>query len=139
MLRKADDGEKHSVLLRASILCGGYISAGRMEEDEAIRILERELSRREIDSPEVARNTIRDGIERGKGLPIGELIKGESRIKLEMQINDGDMSFVSSDDEDFRWIQDFIAGKIPLGLDTGDEALDVYPPRMEVDSLLCLE
>lgn len=126
MLRKADDGEKHSVLLRASILCGGYISAGRMEEDEAIRILERELSRREIDSPEVAKNTIRDGIERGKGLPIGELIKGESRIKLEMQINDGDMSFVSSDDEDFRWIQDFIAGNLELGLETGDEALDEF-------------
>ena len=126
MLRKADDGEKHSVLLRASILCGGYISAGRMEEDEAIRILERELSRRDIDSPEVARNTIRDGIERGKALPIGELIKGESQIKLEMQINDGDMSFVSSDDEDFRWIQDFIAGKLELGLDTGDEYLDEF-------------
>ena len=35
-------------------------------------------------------------------------------------INDGDMSFISSDDEDFRWIDDYANGRIPVGLDTGD-------------------
>ena len=39
-----------------------------------------------------------------------------------MLINDGDMSFISSDDEDFRWIDDYSQGKIELGLDTGDRS-----------------
>jgi len=43
---------------------------------------------------------------------------------MEMMINDGDMSFISSDDEDYRWIQDDIDGKLILGLSTGCENLD---------------
>ena len=42
----------------------------------------------------------------------------------ELLINDGDMSFISSDDEDFRWIDDFANGRIPIGLDTGDAHTD---------------
>jgi len=126
MIRKAEDGEKHSALLKSAILCGGYIAAGRMEEDEAIRILEREILKRNVDSVESARQTIRDGIEKGKGMPIREVIDSENKVKLEMMINDGDMSFISSDDEDFRWIQDYAAGKIAVGLDTGDARLDNY-------------
>ena len=41
-------------------------------------------------------------------------------------LNDGDMSFISSDDEDFRWIDDYAQGKIQIGLDTGDVELDKY-------------
>jgi len=126
MIRKAEDGEKHSALLKSAVLCGGYIAAGRMEEDEAIRILEREILKRNVDSVESARQTIRDGIEKGKGMPIREVIDSENKVKLEMMINDGDMSFISSDDEDFRWIQDYAAGKIAIGLDTGDARLDNY-------------
>ena len=126
MIRKAEDGEKHSALLKSAVLCGGYIAAGRMEEDEAIRILEREILKRNVDSVESARQTIRDGIEKGKGMPIREVIDSENKVKLEMMINDGDMSFISSDDEDFRWIQDYAAGKIAVGLDTGDARLDNY-------------
>ena len=44
----------------------------------------------------------------------------------QMLVNDGDMSFVSSDDEDFRWICDFAEGKIDSGLDTGSKILDEY-------------
>ena len=126
MIRKAEDGEKHAMLLKASLLCGGYISAGRMEEDEAIRVLEREIVRRDVDSIETARNTIRDGIEKGKMMPIREVIDSENQAKMEMMINDGDMSFISSDDEDYRWIQDYIDGKLMLGLSTGDLELDKY-------------
>jgi hypothetical protein len=43
-----------------------------------------------------------------------------TRCAKEMLINDGDMSFISSDDEDFRWIDDYANGNIPVGLDTGD-------------------
>jgi hypothetical protein len=126
MVRKAEDGEKHAVLLKAAMLCGGYIAVGRMEEDEAIRILEREILKRDVDSIESTRQTIRDGIEKGKSMPIREVIDSENNFKLEMMINDGDMSFISSDDEDYRWIQEYAKGNIKVGLTTGSEELDEY-------------
>ena len=87
MIRKADDGTKHITLLRAAILCGGYIVAGRMEEDEAVRVLVRELQRRnDVDDMELAKRTIADGIAEGKRLPIREVIDDENRIKREMLI-----------------------------------------------------
>jgi hypothetical protein len=59
-------------------------------------------------------------------MPIREVLEGENSAKLEMMINDGDMSFISSDDEDYRWIQDYIEGKIQLGLTTGCKDFDKH-------------
>ena len=126
MIRQAPDGSKHKALVQAARLCGGYISAGRLEEEEAVRVLLREISKRDIESESLAKLTIRDGIEYGKELPIKEVIDGEKAAKRELLINDGDMSFISSDDEDFRWIDDYSQGKIELGLLTGDTQLDEY-------------
>ena len=124
MIRNADDGEKHHMLIKASKLCGGYIAAGRMEEDEVVRVLFREICKRDIDSEESAKTSIRDGIEKGKAMPIREVIENEKAAQREILINDGDMSFISSDDEDFRWIDDYANGDIQVGLDTGDLNLD---------------
>lgn len=126
MIREADDGEKHATLLRAAKLCGGYISAGRMEEDEVVRVLLREITKRDIDSETQAMYTIRDGIEHGKLMPIRDLMHEEESVQRQMKINDGDMSFISSDDQDFKWINDFSQGLIELGLDTGDTILDEF-------------
>ena len=126
IIRSAEDGDKHRALVKASRLCGGYIAAGRMEEEEAVRILFREISKRDIDSDEQAKATIVDMIQVGKDAPIKELIADEKSANRDMLINDGDMSFISSDDEDFRWIDDFSQGKIEIGLDTGDTQLDEY-------------
>jgi|TARA_R100000479_G_scaffold65066_2_gene30971 hypothetical protein len=126
MVRRAEDGHRHNTLLKASILCGGYISAGRMEEEEVKRVLFREFSKREFDTHYDPMATIADGIAKGKTMPIHEIIDQEDKARREMLINDGDMSFVSSDDEDFRWICDFAEGKIEAGLDTGSEILDGF-------------
>ena len=126
MIRQSDDGEKHAALLKAAKLVGGYISAGRIEEEEAVRVLFREICKRDIDSEQAAMTTIRQAIEVGKNMPIREVIDSEQDAQRELLINDGDMSFISSDDEDFRWIDDYANGKIPVGLDTGDNKLDQY-------------
>ena len=126
IIRMAQDGEKHKALHSASRLCGGFISAGRMEEEEVVRVLMREIGKRDIDSEQTAMNTVRDGIESGKNMPIKELISSEKEAKRELLLNDGDMSFISSDDEDFRWIDDFANGKIEVGLDTGNELMDKH-------------
>ena len=124
MIRNAADGDKHRVLVNASRLCGGYIAAGKMEHDEVVRILHREICKRDIESEDHALNTILDGIEIGKRMPIRDIIEEEKSVQREMLLNDGDMSFISSDDEDFRWIDDYSQGKIQVGLDTGDPKLD---------------
>jgi len=126
MIRNAEDGEKHISLIKAATLCGGFVAAGRMEEDEVFRVLFREISKRDIESEESAKSAIIDGMEKGKTMPIREIIDCEKSARREMRINDGDMSFISSDDEDFRWIDDFSQGKIEIGLDTGDSQLDEY-------------
>lgn len=126
MVRRAEDGERHNTLLKASLLCGGYISAGRMEEEEVKRVLFREFSKREFDDHYDPMATIADGISKGKNMPIHEIIDQEDKARRQMLINDGDMSFVSSDDEDFRWINDFAEGKIQSGLETGSKMLDEY-------------
>lgn len=124
MIRQAEDGEKHTTLLRAARLCGGYVAAGRMEEDEVVRVLEREIAKRDVDNLEHAYKTIRDGINEGKAMPIREIIDEENKYNRELLINDGDMSFISSDDEDYRWISDFASGALQLGLTTGSKQLD---------------
>jgi replicative DNA helicase len=126
MIRQAEDGEKHKQLLKASVLCGGFIAAKRMEEEEVIRVLMREIVKRDINSEKEAYDTIIRGIEKGKTMPIKDIIQEEKDAQREMLLNDGDMSFISSDDEDWRWIDDYAQGKIQLGLDTGDAKLDEY-------------
>lgn len=126
MIRKASDGEKHSTLLKAAKLCGGYIAGGRMEQEEVVRVLMREISKKDIESEDHALSTIIEAIEIGKTMPLRELINDEKSISRDLLINDGDMSFISSDDDDFKWIDDFANGNIPKGLDTGDKYLDSY-------------
>ena len=126
MIRQCDDGEKHATLLRAARLCGGYIAAGRMEEDEVVRVLTREILKRDVDDEKHTINTIRDAVEKGKQDPIRATIDDEKKAQRQLLVDDGDMSFISSDDEDFRWIDDYANGRIPVGLDTGDKDLDQY-------------
>lgn len=126
MIAKADDGEKHNILVKASTLMGGYIESGIVEEDVARWVLQREIQKRDIDSLEGALKAIDDGIRKGKQLPISEVINTEERIRREMKLNDGDMSFISSDDVDFDWIEEYVDGNIPLGLSTGNSFVDEH-------------
>jgi len=71
-IRSASDGEKHNELLKAARLAGGYIESGFIPEHIAIQILEQEIGLREGVDMKVAAQTIRDGIEYGKRVPIYE-------------------------------------------------------------------
>jgi hypothetical protein len=54
---------------------GGYIAGGMVEEGEAVRILEFEISQKEVDDLDAAKQTIKKGIEHGKTIPLYELEK----------------------------------------------------------------
>jgi len=126
MIERALDGEKHETLVKAAHLMGGYIASGKVEEHEAVRILHQEICKRDIVSEDQALKSIADAIEHGKLLPIHELIHREVEVERKMRINDGDMSFISSDDTDFKWITKYSQGEIEVGLETGDKLLDEH-------------
>ena len=126
MIHRAMSGEKHNTLIRASMLMGGYIASGKVEEHVVKEILFREISKRDIESEENARKAIDDGIEKGKTMPIMDVMGEEKKILREMRIKDGDMSFISNDDADYEWIDKYVSGDIELGLTTGNEGLDKY-------------
>lgn len=126
MIQRAVDGEKHEVLVKAAHLLGGYIAAGKVEEHEAVRVLHQEIVKRDIVSEDQAMKSIMDAVEHGKQLPIHELIHREVKVERDMRINDGDMSFISSDDADFKWINQYAQGEVEVGLDTGDKLLDEH-------------
>ncbi len=126
MVRNASHGEKHNVLIKAATLCGGYIAASKMEEEEVIRVLSREINKRDIDDMQSALAAIREGIEHGKTRPIRDIVQQEEEAERKMRIEDGDLSFLVDTDDDFQWIEDFSQGRIEKGLDTGSEELDKY-------------
>lgn len=126
MVRNSQDGERHAILFKAARLCGGYIAAGRIEEEEAIRVLVREFSRRDYDEHYNPNSTVRDGIEVGKQMPLSEIAQDEKDARRKLQVEEGDMSFISSGDEDFKWITAFANGEIQIGLDTGNKELDKH-------------
>ncbi|GAB3327858.1 hypothetical protein GCM10027299_29060 [Larkinella ripae] len=67
-VQKAADGERHTSLLKASRVAGGYVGAGRLDEQTATLALETVAS----DWPNFSKSqkTIRDGIRNGKNAPI---------------------------------------------------------------------
>ena len=100
-------------------MMGGFIAAGRVEEDEAFRVLVREIERaRNPLDLDQAKKTIVDGIEQGKLAPIGEITRELRRSSTRCESKTGDMSFISSDDRDYEWIQKYVTGQIELGLGT---------------------
>lgn len=126
MVNQAPEGARHETLLRAAKYCGGYISVSRMEEAEVKRVLYQEFSRVDYDSDYNPKTTIIDGINYGKAVPITETLSEEKSIERDLAIYDGDMSFISSDDDDYDWIEKLARGEIKIGLSTGNEELDEY-------------
>ena len=67
---ESTDGEKHTQLLKAATLCGGYIASGVLSKDTAIYVLEEAIQSKNIDSYTAAQRTIRSGIQHGEKKPL---------------------------------------------------------------------
>jgi hypothetical protein len=70
MIQNAVDGQKHYVLLKAAKLLGGYVGGNLIQETEAAALLESEIQKKNIGNFDLARRTIKSGIEFGKLNPI---------------------------------------------------------------------
>jgi len=71
MIGRAADGEKHTELLKAARLLGGYVAGGSGDEHEAIAALRAAIEHKPgVKDLNAAYETIEDGIEYGKGAPL---------------------------------------------------------------------
>jgi hypothetical protein len=132
MIRGSVDGNKHETLLKASKLIGGYIASGAVDENEAFRLMEFEISLKNIDDIGAAKKTIGKGIEYGKQYPI-EVIEYEKwkPIKYETPLNVSKESlekfdFLADESEIKEYLKQWREGTFQLGLTTGIPTLDTY-------------
>src|SRR3990167_6824853 len=130
-IRKAIDGRKHEELLKAARLMGGYIASGLIEEEEAERVLENEIQKKNIDDFEGARKDIKDGIEHGKKDPIFEEEKTKINISEAISSHkilqdDDNFDFVADEVSTLRYLDSVRDGSFKMGLTTGIPELDEY-------------
>lgn len=131
MIRLANDGEKHGVLLRAARLMGGYIASGMIDEGFAVQVLETEISNKNIADFKGARKTISDGISYGKTMPIYETEEIESSaevnfLKVKLKSPTRKYEFLTDNREDRADIMRYRTGGFKMGLETGHPILNRY-------------
>jgi hypothetical protein len=126
MIRNSIDGGKHATLLKASKLMGGYIATGYVEENEAIRLLEKEINDKGVDNFDTARQTILDGINYGKTEPIIEEPIKQTKVKSTINLNDNDFSFLADENDINNYLIEWRQGTFTKGLSTGLDTLDNY-------------
>lgn len=85
IIRSASKGERHTMILKASHLAGGWVGSGRVAYEEAERILLNEANKCNPEDPDENKNTVVDGLQKGKDSPLSkqeqEALLNEQRIK----------------------------------------------------------
>lgn len=125
MVRASMDGEKHDTLLKAAKLLGGYVATGRIKEEEAIQVLETEISHKNIQDLPGAKRTILDGLAYGKAQPLVESKKIEKSQKF-LRRPDGTYDFLADDAEMDEYLIAYINGTLEQGLPTGLNGLNSF-------------
>lgn len=72
LIRNSSIGERHNNILSAARLAGGWVAAGRVDYQEAQRILENEAQKIDPDDFETNRRAVEDGLEHGMQSPLNE-------------------------------------------------------------------
>lgn len=72
LIRNSSVGERHNNILKASRLAGGWVAAGRVDYQEAQRIIENEAQKIDPDDFEINRKAVEDGLEHGMQSPLSE-------------------------------------------------------------------
>jgi|TARA_R110001632_G_scaffold17506_3_gene55413 hypothetical protein len=130
-LRKNNGSDKHEWLIKASVLAGGFVSAGRIGEGNAEDILKAEISSMDITSERDAFKTIKDGLRMGKEKPLYKTFETQNhRLPQKEQlvppsdINVDDFIYpkerINSDTEDY------LTGKMETGRPIGIKSLDAH-------------
>lgn len=134
MIKGSVDGEKHSTLIRASRLAGGFVKGGTLKWDDTEKELANALAIRlgSESHPDTTSydyyhglTTIDDGMNYGLESPIEDVEAEESLIEREKRIKDlSEDSFIHSYDSLDENVQLFLEGRLPKGHSTGNKDLD---------------
>lgn len=108
-IRNSEQGERHTRILKAARLMGGYVSAEIISEDEAVRLLKQEAYAIAPEDYQENQRAILDGINNGKSDPVYEVLENE--IKTEEKY--GKLYFTEAD------VNDKIEEKYKNGLSRG--------------------
>jgi hypothetical protein len=125
MVRNSFDGTKHVSLRDAAVLLGGYIATGRVNEEDAKRILEEEIRAKNPSDINNAIKTIEDGIHHGKTRPLAESKKIE-KAQQYIRRSDGSYDFLADEREMTEYELSVINGTLECGLPTGLKGLNPY-------------
>lgn len=127
MIQKAEIGQRHHSVIKASYLVGGWISGGLVEEGIAKRVLEFEVLKKfGPQEAEVEYQAVEDGVKAGQYMPINELATYERKAIEEMGLIDEELSFLVKNEVDEEYIRRYRAGLIPMGLPFGYDDMDKY-------------
>lgn len=72
VIRRASVGERHNKILSASRLCGGWVASGKVDYQEAQRLLEQEARAIDPDDFRTNQKAITDGLDHGMRSPLDE-------------------------------------------------------------------
>jgi hypothetical protein len=127
MIQKAEIGQRHHSVIKASYLVGGWVSGGLVEEGIAKRVLEFEVLKKfGTQEAEVEYQAVEDGVKAGQYMPINELATYERKAIEEMGLIDEELSFLVKNEVDEEYIRRYRAGLIPMGLPFGYDDMDKY-------------
>lgn len=130
IIRDSVDGEKYACLLRASRLMGGYIAGGFISEDEGIRLLENEISLKNIKNFEDARKGIRKAVDFGKGEPIqveqSTTMVQSAKVITIPKVDVESIDYLANGMDIDNYLHQWRTNSFKLGLTTGIPSLDKY-------------
>lgn len=72
VIRMASVGERHNKILAASRLCGGWVASGKVDYQEAQRLLEQEAMRIDPDDFKTNKRAVEDGLDHGMRDPLDD-------------------------------------------------------------------
>ena len=130
IIRDSVDGEKYACLLRASRLMGGYIAGGFISEDEGIRLLENEISLKNIKNFEDARKGIRKAVDFGKGVRIqveqATTMVQSAKVITIPKVDVESIDYLANGMDIDNYLHQWRTNSFKLGLTTGIPSLDKY-------------
>ena len=101
IIQNAIEGERHTKILNASRLMGGYVEAKKISYDEAVRLLEQEAYQIDPEDYQTNKRAIYDGLEDGmkNPLPKDNLDSTLSKEELEHELGKIYYTIEDCDDE----------------------------------------
>lgn len=72
VIRRADVGERHNKILAASRLCGGWVASGKVDYQEAQRLLEQEAMNIDPQDFKTNQKAVTDGLDHGMREPLDD-------------------------------------------------------------------